>query len=108
MTEPDETRFLALVAALTGLVPDLLPLDAGLLASLHLGVPADSRSASKIFGIEHALILRAVAELEDRGLVAVTDRNPRTLRTGYRPTDRAHALFDRIEGDAAPQRSDTV
>ena len=46
--------------------PDLDPLAAGLVAALDLGLPGDSRAFARTFGVEHALVLRALAGLDRR------------------------------------------
>ncbi len=49
--------------------------------AVDLGIP-DSRSFSRVLGIEHALVLREIAELSGPdGLITVTARNEKTLRT---------------------------
>ena len=84
MTVTDEdARIAAFVALTEGLSAkgDLSPLGAGLLAALHLGIANDSRSFARLFGIEHALVLReAVALSEDPGLVVVERQDARTQR----------------------------
>ena len=84
---PDEAAFVAALARVSAAHPDLDPLSAGLLAALDLGLPGDSRAFARTFGVEHALVLRAVAGLEEAGLVAVTARDGRTQRTRYAASD---------------------
>lgn len=81
--EPDEAAFVAALDRVSAAHPDLDPLSAGLLAALDLGLPGDSRAFARTFGVEHALVLRALAGLEEAGLVAVTARDGRTQRTRY-------------------------
>ena len=67
--------------------PDCLPpLAAAILVALEAGLASDSRHLCRILGVEHALLLREIALLQDRELVAVDRRDPRTLRTHIRPT----------------------
>ncbi|MEE7492438.1 hypothetical protein [Methylobacterium oryzae] len=85
--EPDEAAFVAALDRVSAARPDLDPLSAGLLAALDLGLPGDSRAFARTFGVEHALVLRALAGLEEAGLVAVTARDGRTQRTRYTTSD---------------------
>ena len=80
---PDEAAFVAALDRMSADHPGLSSLEAGLLAALDLGLPGDSRAFARTFGVEHALVLRAVAGLEEAGLVAVTARDGRTQRTRY-------------------------
>ena len=80
---PDEAAFVAALQRISGAHPDLDPLAAGLLTALDLGLPGDSRAFARTFGVEHALVLRALAELDERGHVAVTARDARTQRTRF-------------------------
>ncbi len=80
---PDEAAFVAALDRITATDPALDPLAAGLLAALELGLPGDSRAFARTFGVEHALVLRAVAGLQEAGRLAVTVRDPRTQRTRY-------------------------
>ena len=79
---PDSEEFMSRVDAL--LSADRLqisPLAAGILVAIDMGI-ADSRSFARLLGIEHALVLREVAQLSGPdGLIAVTGRQARTLRT---------------------------
>ncbi|KAA0124235.1 hypothetical protein CIW48_07855 [Methylobacterium sp. P1-11] len=88
-TEPDEAAFVAALDRVSAARSDLDPLAAGLLAALDLGLPGDSRAFARTFGVAHALVLRALAGLEEAGLVAVTARDGRTQRTRYGPPGSA-------------------
>jgi hypothetical protein len=79
----DEAAFAAALARIAAVHAGLDPLEAGLLAALDLGLPGDSRGFARAFGLEHALVLRALAGLEEAGRVTVTARDPRTQRTRY-------------------------
>ncbi|GJE76711.1 hypothetical protein [Methylorubrum suomiense] len=85
MSEPpaDAETFLATTDTIAALRPELSLLEAGILAGLHLGLAADSRSFARVFGIEHALVLRAVDSLSGAALIGVTARDPRTQRSRY-------------------------
>lgn len=85
--KPDEAAFVAALDRVSAARPDLDPLAAGLLAALDLGLPGDSRAFARTFGVEHALVLRALSGLDEAGLVAVTDRDGRTQRTRYMTAD---------------------
>lgn len=85
--EPDEAAFVAALDRVSTARPDLDPLAAGLLAALDLGLPGDSRAFARTFGVEHALVLRALSGLDEAGLVAVTARDGRTQRTRYTTAD---------------------
>jgi hypothetical protein len=80
---PDEAAFVAALDRVSAAHPDLDVLAAGLLAALDLGLPGDSRAFARTFGVEHALVLRAIVGLEEDGHVVVTARNARTQRTRY-------------------------
>ncbi|GJE60608.1 hypothetical protein [Methylobacterium trifolii] len=87
-----EAAFLGLVAEIVRRRSGLTSLEAGILAALHLGLPADSRSFAKAVAVEHALVLRALAGLDEAGLVTLTGRDPRTQRTRYRASPDGLAL----------------
>ena len=81
---PDSDLFLSRVDALLtkGEALPLSPLAAGIVVAVELGI-ADSRGFARALGIEHALVLREIALLSgsDDGLITVTGRHPKTLRT---------------------------
>jgi DNA-binding transcriptional ArsR family regulator len=81
----DEAAFVAALDRRTATHPGMDPLGAGLLAALDLGLPGDSRAFARSFGVEHALVLRALSALEEDGHVTVTARDGRTQRTRYDP-----------------------
>lgn len=85
--------FLAATDTIAALRPDLSLLEAGLLAGLHLGLAADSRSFARIFGVEHALVLRAVEGLTGATLLTVTARDGRTQRTRYEASTAGSAML---------------
>ena len=88
-----EDRFMAVVEEARFADPSLTPVGAGLLAALHLDVCRDSRTFSRLLDIAHALVLREIADLADRGVVAVVGRNARTQRTEISLTNSGEALF---------------
>ena len=80
---PEEAAFLAALDRVAAAHPTLPTLESGLLAALDLGLPGDSRAFARTFGVEHALVLRALAGLEEQGHIAVTARDARTQRTQF-------------------------
>lgn len=78
-----EAEFLALVGDVVRAEPGLPPLAAAVIVALHLGVAADSRDFARNLGVAHALALREVTALAERGLIAIGRRNARTQRTAY-------------------------
>lgn len=90
MTEAD---FIGAVDTLRERRPDLTRIEAGLLAAPHLGLNADTRSFAKVFDLAHAHVLRALANLDEAGLVTVTERDARTQRTRFAPTEAGRTLF---------------
>ncbi len=63
----------------------LSPLAGGILAGIALDIAHDSRGFAKIFGIEHALVLREVQALVGIERLIVTKRDARTQRCSYAP-----------------------
>ena len=98
MSEPptDAETFLATTDTVAALRPELSLLEAGILAGLHLGLAGDSRSFARIFGVEHALVLRAVESLVAETLVAVTARDPRTQRTRYAASEAGRDVLSAL------------
>jgi DNA-binding transcriptional ArsR family regulator len=90
-----EDEFIGTVEALCERRTDLSRLEAGLLAAPHLGLPPDTRSFARLFDVAHAHVLRALTRLDEAGLVRVTERDPRTQRTHFAPTEEARRLFAR-------------
>lgn len=89
----DAETFLALTDTIAEL-GDLERLEAGLLAGLHLGFASDTRSFARIFGIEHALVLRALETLNGPdGLLTVTERDGRTQRTRFAASEAGQLLL---------------
>jgi hypothetical protein len=79
---PDSELFMSRVQALLeGRALEISPLAAAVLVAIDMGI-ADSRSFARRLGVEHALVLREIANLSGPdGLVVVTGRQPKTLRT---------------------------
>lgn len=92
----DADTFLAAADTIAALRPELSLLEAGVLAGLHLGLAADSRSFARVFGVEHALVLRAVEELAGGALLAVTARDARTQRTRYEASPAGRDVFAQL------------
>lgn len=95
MSEPpaDAETFLATTDTIAALRPELSLLESGILAGLHLGLAADSRSFARVFGVEHALVLRAVETLAGETLVSVTARDARTQRTRYAASEVGRSVL---------------
>jgi hypothetical protein len=89
---PDPDRFMALAARLQQQDPRLSGVQAGMVVALDLGIAKDSRSFSRLFGIEHSIVLRELTDIPGAWL-QVTSKDERTLRTFYRRDN---------EGAAAP------
>ncbi|MEA1833864.1 hypothetical protein U8607_17395 [Methylobacterium durans] len=86
--------FLAETDRIADLRPDLALLEAGILAGLRLGLAADSRTFARIFGVAHALVLRALATLAGpAALLALAGRDARTQRTRYGLSPAGEALL---------------
>jgi hypothetical protein len=79
---PDSDVFMSRVDALLNEETlQVSPLGAGIIVAIDMGI-ADSRSFSRLLGVEHALVLREIAYLSGPdGPVVVTGRQPKTLRT---------------------------
>ncbi|ABC94305.1 hypothetical conserved protein (plasmid) [Rhizobium etli CFN 42] len=78
-------RFLALVAAAQDRDIGLTSIQAGLLVAAELGIASDSRSFARMLGIAHALVLRDLGALAERGdMVEIVKRDARTMRVHYR------------------------
>ena len=90
----DDRAFLALVEAVAERRPNREPIEAVVLAAAFVGAVADSRSLAKAFEVAHAHALRAVAALEEAGLVAVGRRDARSSRAHYVLTADGTALVD--------------
>jgi hypothetical protein len=93
--EFSEEAFLAGVAELCATDPTVSQIGAATLLALHLDICSDSRTFSRLFGIEHALVLRGVTELADGVFVTVADRNARTQRTTIALTEGGRSLLSR-------------
>ena len=91
-----EEQFLDAVDNACLVDPSLTPVGAGLLAALHLNVCHDSRTFSRLLGIAHALVLREISDLTDRGLVEVVSRSERTQRTELALTGSGLRLFSEL------------
>lgn len=103
-----EDEFLACVTTLCSLDASLSPLHAGVLLALHFEICRDSRTFARHFGIEHAIVLRAVTDLaDDHGLLAIVDRNSRTQRTTLALTPASKNLLARASlAEGAERRCD--
>lgn len=94
MSDRDAQAFVALTDRLVAAAGGALsPLAAGILAALDLGLAADSRTFARLFGIEHALVLREVTTLaEEPALVGIARRDARTQRVWLVAGERLQRL----------------
>jgi hypothetical protein len=95
---PDSDVFMARVeAVLAGPgAREISPLAAGIVVAVDMGI-ADSRAFSRALGVEHALVLREVAELSGPdGLIEVTGRHAGTLRTSLALSKRGESFLKRV------------
>jgi hypothetical protein len=101
-----EEQFLGAVASLCEAEAHLTQLGAGVLVALHHGIAGDSRSFARIFGVEHALVLREVTALaDDVAVISVVERNAKTHRTRYALNPRGEDLVSRVFTQAAAEPS---
>ena len=84
MTDP-VTLYLTRVESLLAADPRLDPLASGILVAAELGIAADSIAFCRALDVSHALVLREIGLLEDRGLLHIVKRDPRTSRVYYAP-----------------------
>lgn len=91
---PDSQLFMSRVdALLKAQTAPISPLAAGIMVAIDMGI-ADSRSFARLLGVEHALVLREVAHLsEPHGLVTVTGRHAKSLRTSLALSHRGELLL---------------
>jgi len=79
----------------------LSPLGAGIVVAVEMGL-ADSRGFARALGVEHALVLREIAFLSGPdGLITVTGRHPKTLRTSLALSARGARLLNECCGSPA-------
>jgi hypothetical protein len=83
---PDPDRFMARTAWLQQEDPRLSGVQAGMIVAFDLGIAKDSRSFSRLLGIEHSIVLRELTDIPGDWL-QVTSKDDRTLRTFYRRPD---------------------
>ena len=93
--EISEERFLALVDELRAATPSLTPIGGAVLVALRLGISDDTRTFSRVLGIEHALVLREVTELAEIGLLSIIDRKQRSQKVSFALTEISTALLAR-------------
>jgi hypothetical protein len=99
---PDSQLFMSRVdALLEGEAAPISPLGAGIVVAIDMGI-ADSRSFSRLLAVEHALVLREIADLAGPdGLITVTGRHAKSLRMSLALSDRGALLLK----DASPYAS---
>lgn len=97
--EEEIAAFLAEVDRLLVRAPHLDPLQAALLAAAASGLPSDSRSLSRRLGLEHALVLRAIQQLQQAPpLIRITREDPRTMRRWFEMTQEGRRLSESQRG----------
>jgi hypothetical protein len=91
---PDSEVFMSRVdSLLRDPTPEISPLGAGIVVAVDMGIP-DSRSFARALGVEHALVLREIAELSGPdGLITITARHAKTLRTSLALSARGALLL---------------
>jgi hypothetical protein len=91
---PDSDLFMSRVdALLIRASPQLSPLAAGIVVAIDMGI-ADSRSFARALDVEHALVLREITGISGPdGLIVVTGRQAKTLRTALALSDRGASLL---------------
>jgi hypothetical protein len=90
-------HFITLVEAIEAKNKGLSRLGAGLLAALLLDGAHDSRSFSKLFDIEHALVLREVTLMSaEGGCFIMKRRDERTQRCFYALSDEGEKLKNQL------------
>jgi hypothetical protein len=91
---PDADAFLTAVGQLQERDSGLTALEAGLLVAAHANIARDSRTFARLLDIEHALVLRAVNGLAQRGgLLHIENKEARTMRTHFSLGEAAERLF---------------
>jgi hypothetical protein len=93
-TATDSDVFMSRVdALLNGEARQISPLAAGIMVAIDMGI-ADSRSFSRQLGVEHALVLREISQLSGpEGLIMVTGRHFKSLRTSLALSPRGRRLL---------------
>src|SRR5262249_25332548 len=96
---PDSNLFMSRVDSLLNADgPEISPLGAGIVVAIDMGI-ADSRSFARALGVEHALVLREIAELSGPdGFVTVVARHTGTLRTSLALPARGELLLREHRG----------
>jgi phage regulator Rha-like protein len=88
-----DADFLAYADAIRSQDAALSPLIAGLVVAISQGIAADSRTFAKLFGIEHALVLREINQLTGPDVpIEITRRDGRTQRSYLKLTVKGEAL----------------
>ncbi len=99
---PDSDLFMSRVEALLSANSlQISPLAAGIIVAIEMGI-ADSRSFARLLGVEHALVLREIANLAGPdGVIVVTGRHAKTLRTSMALSARGEQLLHGLAVSAA-------
>jgi hypothetical protein len=94
VSEDEEiAAFLAEVDRLIARAPRLDSVQAAVLAAAACGLPPDSRSLSRHLGLEHALVLRAIHQLQDApSLIRIIREDAKTLRRWFELTEAGRQI----------------
>lgn len=98
-SDPREERFIALSEAVAERGPSMMA--AMLLVTAHMGICSDSRSFARIFGVEHALVLRELVAMEIETRLVTILRRDRSQRVQYAPGEAAEDLLAHAEAALA-------
>lgn len=91
----DVDHFMNLVTEAQDRDPKLTLIQAGLLVAASHGLAGDSRSFARMLALEHALVLRELNLLVERGgILEATKRDLRTMRVHYALVREAFAEGD--------------
>ena len=100
---PGPEIFLDLIEGLVQQSMHLSRLQAALLIARALAIASDSRTFAKLFGVEHALVLRELNLLTaGDGLLVITKKDPRLLRSHFDLTTSAQTMLISLEGFQPP------
>lgn len=86
------------IDALCELGPDSLSqMGAAILLATNQGLATDSRDFAKKFDLAHAMVIRECAILADElGLIKISKRDERTMRTYYNVTEQGMGLLEKL------------
>ncbi len=79
----DAEQFLTLVTQAQAKDPELTSLQAGLVVAAELGIADDTRTFARLLEVAHALVLRELNLLAERGRLRIVSQDTRTMRAYY-------------------------